>query len=58
MKEFAIIETGGKQYLVEEGATVKIEKLNDAHKVGDTVVFDKVLLSDNGKDDDHRHAVY
>jgi large subunit ribosomal protein L21 len=50
MKEFAIIETGGKQYLVSEGTTVKIEKLDDAHKAGDSVVFDKVLLSDNGKD--------
>ena len=50
MKEFAIIETGGKQYLVEEGSTVKIEKLSDTHKVGDSVVFENVLVSDNGKD--------
>ncbi len=50
MKEFAIIETGGKQYLVEEGMSVKIEKLSDTHKAGDTVVFDKVLLVDDGKD--------
>jgi len=49
-KEFAIIQTGGKQYLVEEGATVKIEKLSGDHKVGDSVVFDAVLMSDNGKD--------
>ena len=50
MKEFAIIETGGKQYLVEEGMTVKIEKLDDAHKAGDKVVFENVLLVDDGKD--------
>lgn len=50
MKEFAIIETGGKQYLVEEGSTVRIEKLSGDHKVGDSVVFDKVILSDNGQD--------
>lgn len=50
MKEFAIIETGGKQYLVEEGVTVTIEKLKGDHKVGDTVVFDRVLLVDNGRD--------
>lgn len=50
MKEFAIIQTGGKQYLVEEGATVKIEKLKGDHKVGDSVVFNEVLLSDDGKD--------
>lgn len=49
-KAFAIIQTGGKQYLVEEGSTVKIEKLSGDHKVGDTVAFAEVLLSDNGKD--------
>lgn len=49
-KEFAIIETGGKQYLVEEGSTVKIEKIKGEHKPGDSIVFDKVILSDNGKD--------
>lgn len=50
MKEFAIIQTGGKQYLVEEGATVKIEKLKGDHKVGDSVMFNDVLLVDNGQD--------
>lgn len=40
---FAVIETGGKQYLVKEGDTVKIEKLTAS--VGDKVVFDKVLLT-------------
>ena len=57
MKEFAIIETCGKQYLVSEGDTVKIEKINPstssgqaAYKVGDSVAFDKVLLVDNGQD--------
>ena len=49
-KEFAIIETGGKQYMVAEGDTVKIEKLSDVQKVGDSVVFEKVLLVDNGSD--------
>ncbi len=58
MKEFAIIETGGKQYLVEEGSTVKIEKLKGpltkdgygTYNVGDKVVFDTVLVVDNGQD--------
>jgi large subunit ribosomal protein L21 len=57
MKEFAIIQTGGKQYLVEEGLTLKIEKIKpstgsgqEAYKVGDKVVFNDVLLSDDGKD--------
>jgi len=49
-KEFAIIQTGGKQYLVEEGTTVKIEKIKGDHKVGDSVVFEDVLLVDNGQD--------
>lgn len=49
-KEFAIIETGGKQYLVSEGDTVRIEKIKGDHKVGDSIDFDKVLLVDNGKD--------
>lgn len=45
---FAVIETGGKQYLVHEGDTVKIEKLEAAP--GETVTFDNVLLvaSDDG----------
>lgn len=49
-KAFAIITTGGKQYLVEEGATLKIEKLKGDLKVGDAVTFGEVILSDNGKD--------
>lgn len=49
-KEFAIIATGGKQYLVEEGATVKIEKIKGDHKVGDAVTFADVLIVDNGSD--------
>jgi large subunit ribosomal protein L21 len=49
-KEFAVIQTGGKQYMVSEGETVKIEKLKGEHKVGDTIVFSDVLLVDNGSD--------
>ncbi len=49
-QEFAIIQTGGKQYMVAEGDTVKIEKIKGDHKVGDSVVFDNVLLVDNGSD--------
>jgi large subunit ribosomal protein L21 len=44
---FAIIETGGKQYKVAEGDILTIEKLKD-YKSGDTVIFDKVLLIDDG----------
>lgn len=48
--EFAIIQTGGKQYSVSKGETITIEKLSGEHKEGDAVVFDKVLLHDNGSD--------
>lgn len=48
--EFAVIKTGGKQYRVAVGDSVKIEKLRGTYKAGDKVVFDKVLLVDNGKD--------
>ncbi len=49
MKEFAVIETGGKQYTVSEGDLITVEKISGAGKVG-AVTFDKVLLVDNGKD--------
>lgn len=38
---YAIIETGGKQYRVEEGNVLKVEKLNAAE--GETVELDRVL---------------
>ena len=45
---YAIIETGGKQYKVEAGDIVSVEKLGA--EVGETVTFDKVLAvsDDNG----------
>ncbi|MCI5675071.1 MAG: 50S ribosomal protein L21 [Ezakiella sp.] len=39
---YAIIETGGKQYKVEKGEVIHIEKLGAEE--GEMVVFDKVLL--------------
>ena len=52
--EYAVIETGGKQYKVSTGDTVQIEKLfpvsGGDYKEGDKVVFDKVMLVDNGTD--------
>mgnify|MGYP001571493695 CR=1 FL=1 len=48
MSAFVVIETGGKQYKVAEGDSIKIEKLSDTLKKGDVVTFDKVLLSDDG----------
>ncbi|MBR2478959.1 MAG: 50S ribosomal protein L21 [Clostridia bacterium] len=38
---FAIIETGGKQYKVNEGDIIFIEKLDVAE--GETVTFDRVM---------------
>ncbi len=40
----AVIETGGKQYYVSEGAILYVEKLDNAQ--GDKVTFDKVLMID------------
>lgn len=48
--EFAVIQTGGKQYKVEKGTVVSIEKLVGKYEKGDKVSFDKVLLVDNGSD--------
>ena len=42
---FAVIETGGKQYKVNEGDVIFIEKLNAAE--GESVVFDNVLAVSN-----------
>src|SRR3989344_3955866 len=42
--EFAVIATGGKQYVVSPGTVVKIEKISDEHKEGDTITFDKILM--------------
>ena len=39
---FAVIETGGKQYKVNEGDVIFVEKLDVAE--GDKVTFDKVLV--------------
>ena len=40
MGDFAIFQTGGKQYRVQTGDTIKVEKIN-ADK---DVAFDKVLM--------------
>ncbi len=45
---FAVIETGGKQYRVEQGSILRVEKLDGA--VGDTLRFDRVLMVGAGAD--------
>lgn len=44
---FVVIQTGGKQYKVTEGQTLSIEHIS-GKKAGDSLVFDKVLLVDDG----------
>lgn len=48
MAKIAIIETGGKQYLVTNDSVLSVEKL-PAAKDG-KVTFDKVLLVDDGSE--------
>ncbi|MCK7579082.1 MAG: 50S ribosomal protein L21 [Chromatiales bacterium] len=45
---YAVIQTGGKQYRVSEGDTVKIEKLTA--EAGDSVDFEQVLMVADGDD--------
>ncbi len=45
----AIIKTGGKQYIVSEGQTLKVEKIKEAN-VGDEIAVGEVLLTYNNKD--------
>lgn len=50
--QYAVIKTGGKQYVVSPGATVTIEKLGRGAvdtKKGDSLVFDEVLLTADDK---------
>lgn len=44
---YAIIATGGKQYKVEEGDVIKVEKLGV--EAGETVTFDQVLVVSDGE---------
>ena len=43
---YAVLETGGKQYKVEAGSVIFVEKLNVAE--GEKVTFDKVLVVADG----------
>ena len=44
---FAVIETGGKQYKVREGDTIRVEKL-DAEP-GSDITIDRVLMVGDGE---------
>lgn len=43
----AVIQTGGKQYLVSPGQKIKIEKLNN--KEGEEIIFSDVLLIEKNR---------
>ena len=44
---FAVIKTGGKQYVVKEGDVLSVEKLNT--EAGQKVLFEQVLLIEDGE---------
>lgn len=49
MSNFAVIQTGGKQYLVKQGDLLRVEKLEA--KEGDVLTFEAMLVADEeGKD--------
>ena len=43
MNDYAVIKTGGKQYLVEQGTKINVEKLEG--KPGEKITFDDVLMT-------------
>jgi len=44
---YAVIETGGKQYRVQEGDVITVEKLKVS--AGDDITFDRVLMLSDGE---------
>ncbi len=44
---YAVVATGGKQYKVQEGEILRVEKL--AGEVGSEVAFDQVLMLSDGE---------
>ena len=50
--KIAVIETGGKQYVVSQDSVLHIDPVKSLrdHGVGAKIIFDKVLLTDDGKE--------
>lgn len=44
---YAVLSTGGKQYKVEEGEVLRIEKIPG--EIGSSISFDKVLMFSDGE---------
>lgn len=47
--KIAVIQTGGKQYIVKAGDVLKVEKIKNT-KVGEILKFDNILLLADDKD--------
>ncbi len=47
MSQFAVVKTGGKQFLVSPGQKLKVEKLNAEE--GGKFVFEEIMLVSDGK---------
>jgi len=45
---YAVVATGGKQYRVQKGDVLRVEKL--AGEVGSEISFDKILLFSDGEE--------
>ncbi len=45
---YAIINSGGKQYKIQEGEILRVEKISG--EVGNPVSFDRVLMFSDGED--------
>ena len=45
---YAVIETGGKQYTVRKGDTLRVEKLDG--EAGENLAIDRVLMVNDGSD--------
>jgi large subunit ribosomal protein L21 len=46
--KYAVVESGGKQYIAREGETIEVDRL--PLDIGKSITFDKVLLVVDGKD--------
>lgn len=45
---YAVVNTGGKQYKVQEGDILRVEQLEG--QVGDSIDFDRVLMLNDGEE--------
>jgi large subunit ribosomal protein L21 len=50
MSEYAIVEHGGKQYRVSPGDELLVERTEDGLKIGDALLFDRVMLVSRDED--------